>query len=235
MKLSVIIATYQREDNKTSFYLKRALDSVFNQIHQDFKVYLIGDKYENNEEFNQICRSYNQEKIYSENLPIAKERDLYPKGMIRWSYGGVNAMNYAIEKSLSDGNNYICHLDHDDVWSPNHLQVINDCIVKNNADWVCTKSTYNVNNYLPKIIGEPNECIKFLPSMGALIHSSVCMNFKTIPLRYRNLYAETGFLGVPADAELWERTKLFITENNLKSYFINVLTCAHDNEGFERM
>ena len=234
MKLSVIIATYQREDNTTPFFLKRALDSVFNQIHKDFKIYIIGDKYENDEEFNQICSSYNQEKIYFENLPIAKERDLYPKGMIRWSYGGVNAMNYAVEKSINDGNNYICHLDHDDMWLPNHLQVINDCIITNNADWVCTKSTYGVNSYLPNLPTESNKYVYFLPSLGRLIHSSVCMNFKTIPLKYRNLYAETGSVGLPADGELWERTNLFIRENNLKSYFINELTCIHDDEGYER-
>ena len=48
--------------------------------------------------------------------------------MALWSYGGVNAMNYGVTKSLENGYEYICHLDHDDWWLPNHLFEINKCI-----------------------------------------------------------------------------------------------------------
>lgn len=235
MKLSIVISTYQRDDKSTPFYLKRALDCVFNQTHQDFKIYVIGDKYEDNEEFSKICSSYDQNKLYFENLPIAKERDRYDKGWALWSYGGVNAINYGIEKSLNEGNNYICHLDHDDEWDTKHLEVINECINKTNADWICTKSLYlNPNNFLPNIWGLENEYLKFLPKNTGLIHSSVCMNFKTIPLRYRDIFNETGVVGLPADGDLWERCRTHIIDNNLNSYCINTLTCSHNEEGFER-
>ena len=46
MKFAVTIATYQRKDGKTPQLLKRALDSVFNQTHQDFRVFIVGDNYE---------------------------------------------------------------------------------------------------------------------------------------------------------------------------------------------
>jgi predicted O-methyltransferase YrrM len=59
------------------------------------------------------------------------------------------------------------------------------------------------------------------------------MNFKKIPLRYRDIIEETGEIGLPADADLWERTRDFIEKNNLKSTFINILTCHHDEEGYE--
>lgn len=235
MKLSIIIPTYQREDNSTPFYLKRALDCIFNQTHQDFKVYVIGDKYEDNEEFLKICSGYDQDKIYFENLPIAKERDRYGKGWALWSYGGVNAVNYGIDKSLNDGNNYICHLDHDDEWSPFHLEMINDCINKTNADWICTKSLYMVpNNFLPNVYGLENEYISFLPGYAKLIHSSVCMNFKTIPLKYRDIFDETGVVGLPSDGDLWERCSIYIKDNGLNSYCINTLTVSHNEEGYER-
>jgi|688.fasta_scaffold160825_2 glycosyltransferase involved in cell wall biosynthesis len=235
MKLSIIISTYQRTDNSTPFYLKRALDCVFNQTHEDFKVYVIGDKYEDNEEFINICKSYDKDKLYFENLPFAKERDRYGKGYALWSYGGVNAVNYGIDKSLDDGNYYICHLDHDDVWEPNHLEVINKCLLNTNADWVCTKSTYlSPEKTMPKIIGIENHYINFLPSYATLIHSSVCMNFNTIPFKYRDLFDETGVVGLPSDGELWNRCREHILKNNLKSYLINSITCHHDEEGFER-
>ena len=235
MKLSIVISTYQREDKSTPFYLKRALDCIFNQTHQDFKVYVIGDKYEDNKEFSKICGGYDQDKLYFENLPVAKERDKYGKGWALWSYGGVNAINYGIDKSLNDGNSYICHLDHDDVWTPNHLEMINDCINKTDADWICTKSVYlNPNKILPNVYGLENEYIKFLPGYARLIHSSVCVNFKTIPLRYRDIFDETGVVGLPADGDLWERCATHIKDNDLKSYCINTVTSSHNEEGYER-
>ena len=235
MKLSIVISTYQRTDNSTPFYLKRALDCIFNQTHQDFMVYVIGDRYDDDTEFTNICQSYDQNKLSFENLPLAKERDRYGKGWALWSYGGVNATNHGIKKSLNDGNYYICHLDHDDEWLSNHLEVINDCINKTNADWICTKSIYlNPNKTMPVINGKINEFIEFLPSYAKLIHSSVCMNFKTIPLLYRDLFDETGNVGLPSDGELWDRCNQYITKHKLKSYCINTITCSHNEEGYER-
>ena len=72
MKLSISMATYCRKDGSTIKYLSRALDSVFNQTHQDFKIYLIGDRYENLEEINFLLLNYDKDKIYFENLPVAK-------------------------------------------------------------------------------------------------------------------------------------------------------------------
>jgi hypothetical protein len=70
-----------------------------NQIHQDYKVFLIGDRYENEKEFLEIATSIiDKDKIYYENLPEAKERDKYKSGDKLWCSGGVNARNYGIEK-----------------------------------------------------------------------------------------------------------------------------------------
>ena len=150
MKLSILIPTYMRKDGSTPKYLTRSLDSVFNQTHQDFKIYLIGDKYENEEEVKNILSKYDSEKIFFKNLDVAKERDSYTNKWAIWSYGGVNALNVGIDISLSEGNNYICHLDHDDYWENNHLELINKCIEETNSDWICTKAQY-VNFVLPRI------------------------------------------------------------------------------------
>ena len=233
MKLSIVMSTYYRKDGSTSKYLIRALDSVFNQSHQDFKIYLIGDRYENKDEINEIVLKYDQNKIFFKNLDIAKERDFYSEKWAVWSYGGVNAINNGIDISMSEENYYICHLDHDDFWLPNHLELINKCIEETGSDWICTKSKYVNNMILPTNI--PNTLFSnFLPKPRALIHSSVCMNFKTIPLRYRDLFNETGKIDLPADAELWDRCQNYIINNNLTSTLINEITCYHIEEGFER-
>ena len=54
MKFGIVISTYYRKDNTTKFYLTRALNSIFNRTYQNFKIYLIGDRYENEKEINEI-------------------------------------------------------------------------------------------------------------------------------------------------------------------------------------
>ena len=46
MKLAIRILTYQRKDGKTPFFLRRALESIKNQTYKDYKIFLIGDKYD---------------------------------------------------------------------------------------------------------------------------------------------------------------------------------------------
>jgi hypothetical protein len=119
------------------------------------------------------------------------------------------------------------------MWSNDHLLEISKCIEITNSDWICTKSKYLTHRTLPEI-----NCLefytKFLPKGKSLIHSSVCMNFKTIPLKYRDIFSETGVIGEPADADLWDRCREYIYNNNLKSYLINKVTCFHEEEGYER-
>jgi glycosyltransferase involved in cell wall biosynthesis len=234
MKFGIVVPTYKRSNGTTPSYLKRTLNSVFKQTYDDFKIFLIGDKYEDLEEIDNIIKQYPQNKILFYNLPYAKERDLYLNinKMALWNYGGVNANNTGIEASLKENIYHICHLDHDDYWLPDHLELIKNCINETNSDFICTKCKYLNRYYFPEI-ENGQKYIPWLPVPGKLIHSSTCINFKTIPLRYRDIYAETGTIGMPADADLWHRISQYIKHNNLKSHCVNALTCHHDEEGYE--
>ena len=233
INFSVVITTYQRKDGKTPELLKRAIDSVMNQEYQNFKIFIIGDKYEDNLEFESICKSYPENKIFFENLPIAKERDKYEDKWLIWLYAGCFANNYGINKSVDQGFEYVCHLDHDDEWYSNHLSLLNEAIIKTKTLWMCTKSEYVNNTVLPQIESS-DLLIPFLPEPERLIHSSTCINFKKIPLRHRNVYEETGRRGLPGDADLWLRIKNFFIETKQTGYLINKITCKHIEEGYER-
>lgn len=230
---AIVITTYQRKDGTTPHVLKRALNSVFNQDYKNFKIFVIGDKYENNLEFESIFNQYPKDKIYYENLPFAKERDTYNDKWLVWKYGGCFANNYGINKSIESGHEYVCHLDHDDEWYFNHLSSLNDAIIKTKSLWLCTKSEYVFNMVLPSIQGD-NELIDFYPIPEGLIHSSTCINFKKLPLRHRNVFEETGVSGLPGDADLWLRISNYLKENNLNGILINKITCKHIEEGYER-
>ena len=140
VKIAVSITTYRRSDGSTRRLLERALNSIKTQTYKNYKIFLIGDKYDDNEEFLEIANSfYDQSKIYFENLDEAKERDHYSDKLLLWLYGGINATNHSIKVALSEGYDYVCHLDHDDYWGNNHLDEIAKCIKDNQSDWVCTK------------------------------------------------------------------------------------------------
>lgn len=235
-KIGIVISTYQRPDGNTPKLLSRCLNSIKEQKYQNYKVFLIGDKYEDEEEFDKLgVDIIDSEKIYKRNLEFAEEREKYldTNKNALWSYGGCNASNTGIDKALENTEiSYICRLDHDDYWGPLHLSNFINLIEKISPDWMCSVSTYN-NGYLPNI---PNkyETIPFLPGHALCIKSSTCINQRTIPLRTRDLYKETGKVGLPGDADLWERTSKYIKENSLLSVAINELTCFHDEEGYTK-
>jgi glycosyltransferase involved in cell wall biosynthesis len=230
MKLGIVIATYQKPDGSTPSLLKRAIESIKKQTYQDYILIIIGDKYENNNEFEVICNDKELEgKIIYKNLPIAKEREKYSAGSKElWSAGGVNARNYGIDLGLKHGLTYICHLDHDDYWHLQHLEVINHTIeLTKDASFINTCSTY-FDSHLPKV-KLTNEIQLSEIKPGGLIHSSVCINHKDIPLKYRDVFGETG-KEYAADADMWVRIGEYVKEKKLKTYQITSLTCFHPTE-----
>jgi hypothetical protein len=234
LKIGIVVPTFKRADGKSIHYLTRSLNSIKNQTFKDYKVFLIGDRYEDNDEFIQIATSIIEpDKIYYENLPFAEERDRYKDKWSIWSYGGVNASNYGIDLALSQGFEYICHLDHDDVWENNHLSSISEVIIRTSSPFIFTKSKY-FSSTLPYIRDNVEEVLWMAPGCGGLIRSSVCMNFKQIPLRYRDIFKETGVVGLPSDGDLWGRVSEWIILNKLNSLLINKITCIHDEEGYTR-
>jgi len=230
MTIAISIPTYQRKDGTTPSLLSRTLESIKNQSYQDYKIFLIGDHYENEEEFIEIATSIiPPSKIYFENLISAVERLKYPMGSQElWCCGGITARNYAVDLALSQGYNYICPLDHDDYWTPDHLELIANVIkCKPNSSFVYTCGSY-FDFYLPHI-PLTNEIISSIPVPSGTIHSSTCINYKLIPLRYRDVFEETG-KSEPSDADLWLRIGQHIRDNNLESYLFTALTCFHPTE-----
>lgn len=226
----IVISTYKRKDGKTPFYLNRTLESIYTQTYQNFKVFLIGDKYTDEDEFSTFGKQFNASKIYKENLEEALERDKYNSRSLLWKYGGMTAFNHGIDLALNEGIDYIIKLDHDDWFEPKHLENFKDCINETSSDFMCSKSTH-IHGVLPAINSD-KKYVDFLPASGGLCKSSHCMNYKTIPLRSRNVFEETGEEKLPGDADLWTRVRHHVKENNLKSIMINEVTCHHDEEGY---
>ena len=248
MKFAVTIATYCRKDGKTPSLLKRALDSVFNQTHQDFKVFIVGDNYQPNDEFEKIISQYPKEKIYAVNLPESYDRlkykgpnleDILVDGVVMndrlmWCNSGRTPMNIGIELALHNGYDWVAHLDHDDFWESNHLELINNVVERYGYEcvWTTTKATFGPNDIM-EVETNGWDVIGYLPSAYNVIHSAVAMNMRRIPLRYRDVWEEDGNV-VPTDADFWNRLREFIPQNGYTGTYIDALTCRHDEEGSDK-
>lgn len=232
MKFAIVINTYYREDGKTKELLKNTLKCVKSQTHQDYFVYLIGDKYLDENEFYECASILSNDKIAAINLPYAKEREKYhDNSKVLYSSGGCNARNIGIEISLLSGYDYIVNLDHDDKWAPDHLEKINEVVTLHpDAVFICTKSTLlKANRIIPstksKDLIEP-----ILPIPCGIAHSSTCINFKKMPLRYKNSMEEYETIE-PSDALMWKEMREYMKINNMEGYVYNKLTCYHDSDG----
>lgn len=233
MTLPIVFPTYHRPDGKSEFYIRRLLDSIYAQTHQDFVVYMIGDKYYDTEQFRSIAKSYDQ-RIKAVNLTYAKERDKYQDRLLLWNYGGVNAMNVGIEIAKKDGYEHICLQNHDDFYYPEYLEWVNRCIEETQADFVFCKAHYLGGVAFPCPVGVPNgwDYFELYPEFGQLNLATVCMNFAKIPLLFRDVYELTGNGSMPADGDLWERVRSYMSKADLRSVFINKALVNHEEERY---
>ena len=235
MTLGITIHTYQRTDGQTPHLLMRAIQSIVNQSYQNFKIFIVGDKYENNSEFEDIINGFIEiaDKIVYENLHFAHERDKYlgVNNVALWNCGGANAINHANNLAKSQGITKVCHLDHDDVWFPNHLQLIAEAIIaKQSPAFIYTLSRYLHNPVFPQMLVD-GQVVEHYPAYCLLVHSSVYYDLEQVHLPYRDLWAEEGRY-FPSDGDMWERVSAKCRAENLKSYVIRQVTCIHENENY---
>lgn len=207
MKLGILIPTYWKKDDSTKEHLTRALLSIKNQTHQDYLVILIGDDYSNKDQFSELCKIIDDDKIVIDNLPIAAERTKY-SGRELWVCGGVNASNRGIELGLQNGISWICHLDHDDWWEPTHLEEIAKAIETTSANFLTTRCTdkwpaHQSTSYYTRYRPLPSKVVK----------STTCVNYQYFGFRFRNMIEK--FKKVYAsDADMWVQINQFLTKNN---------------------
>lgn len=229
MKFAVVIPTYERADGMTPQLLRRTLDSIFNQMHNDFRVFLIGDDYTHPEVILDMIKNYD-DRLYFQNLPVAVERQKYANDQERlWCNGGNSATNVGVQQALSEGYRWICRLDHDDWWLPDHLSVLNIAIEATQGVWFCTLAQADNGIVLPKIDSlKKISAIPFLPKPGGIFKSSTCYDQLSIDVWGRDCGA------IPVDYDMWQRMEQYIKEHNLKSYCINKITCRYGVAGYER-
>ncbi len=131
--ISVIITTYNRPK-----FLQRSLDSVLNQTFRDFEIIIVDDC--SISPINPKILEKDKNRITIKRLPWHTGFHMRPKNIgIMYARGA-----------------YIAYLDDDDVFLPNHLQVLYKAIVENKADVVYGDRVYkstdpNEKRYMGKM------------------------------------------------------------------------------------
>lgn len=196
--------------------IAQTLESLMNQTYTDWRLFLIGDKYEPHEEFVEISKMIPPEKITAVNLrghtPERERWAKYPK--IIEKIGGFVATNFCLDLIWNSGIRYVANLDDDDLWFPEHLELMADAYRKIPAPaMVCSMSNYRYQRVLPHIVAKEDGTYG-LPSLDKNVnHSAVSWDMKKIPLRYQNRIHETAWQPDFGDADMWARMENFCKKN----------------------
>lgn len=129
-KVAIYTSTYNISENNRGrsnyiTYKKMLTDllkSLKAQTYTNWKLFIVGDGFEPEEDLKEILKStlkLNQYTFY--NLPEPGERGKIDPSVLRNS-GGTKARNKAISLAKSEGFKYFAAIDHDDVWKPDHLK-----------------------------------------------------------------------------------------------------------------
>lgn len=233
MLFGITIATYRRRDNSTPAKLARCLQSINRQSYSNWRAFLIGDHYEPEAEFIELSRQLPNEKCVAMNLPLAAEREtLKLTGPALWCCGGTNAMNQALELQRLAEIRYTTHLDDDDYWKPNHLEVLMKAYQENPELAFVYTQAFHLGKVMPSVAADfgrfPNN---LPPRAGGLVHSSASWDINRIPLSYINCIAELK-QNFPTDAYMWTKIAAHCAANGLPTMFIPVITMVHSESGF---
>ena len=117
-EIAIIMATYNGRNT-----IKDAIDSIISQIYKDWNLIIVNDGGEN---ISDIVNEYNDERIFLINSSLNK--------------GQPHAINIGIKESQSQ---YIAYLDDDDLWYPNHLELLYNKIINTSSE-LAYSNTYVV-------------------------------------------------------------------------------------------
>lgn len=232
-KFGIVLCTYYRKNGSTLNKISRAIKSIKNQTYDDWKIFLIGDHYENEKEFLEISSFVEKDKIFSINLEHAAERESGNfSGHSLWCSAGANASNIGIEESIKQGCKIHCHIDDDDEWLPNHLEVLNKAYEKyDESVFIYTNALYTDRNGIT--IKFPIENVNLYynnlpPRPEKLIHSSVSWKLDKIPFKHRNTIEQGRIF--PGDADMWERINNLCIKEKYKTLYIPITTVIKFDE-----
>lgn len=263
IKFGIVMATHdisaggankQRAKHMTTpGVLADALNSVKKQKYKNWKIYLVADKYEGDEnEIKQVIKDIipdSQIQYKNRSTPGERNNKKWNTKQIRFT-GGCGALNDALNMADKDGCDYIVRLDHDDKWSPNHLETIAKAYSQYpELGFVFTRSKKKVAafNTNKKFFMQPqgeyemklnnkgysdndtsHSAVSWRPSMtGKLRYRNPDQQKNTEPKRNSSISGAGGIF--PADWDMFKRVMNSIKSKGHKYMYIPKVTSFYRN------
>lgn len=243
--LAVIICTYKRKDGSSIKNLKKLANIMNNQTYKNFTIFLNGDNYEDQKEFDFVCSLF-KNKVIAENYPISFRNGYFKYAKNKWTCGGGNAIYNGILKAKKMGYKYYLHCDDDDEWTYDHIEQYYNTIKQfPKADFIFSKSHYK-NLILPR---EHNSVKKLYynnlpPKPENMVHSTLCINLKSIGddilkikrsrlniiNKIKNKEIEE-YIIPPGDKQILGHINNKVKEKKYSVIFIPKITCKKDTDG----
>lgn len=105
--------------------LRESIGSIKSQTYNNWKLFLIGDAYEDDHEVKDLLNSMlNRDQYEYYNLPTPGERTQDITKFEKRITGGIAAMNKGVDMAYDANVDIIARLDHDDKWTPEHLELL---------------------------------------------------------------------------------------------------------------
>lgn len=158
-KIAILVPTYQRKNDRTHQILTAMFDMLFKQIIPEnisISVFVIGDYYENNDEFTELCNSgaallESKMTVIYHNCNIHFRNNYFKIKNNSWCMGGINAVVTGLQMISDAGFDYYFHLDDDDYWYPEYINYVIKCLERypESAFTIC-KGYYCNSGELPR-------------------------------------------------------------------------------------
>ncbi len=248
----ISICTYYKKNGETFAHLSKTIESVLNQTYQNWVIFLVGDKYENQEEFEKICEMIPENKRVCVNLENAVERELYLNKTRNsngdliidsvgsfWGVAGSNALNVSIDLMKDKGIDHFCVLNHDDVFLSYHLYHLYKAYKTfPEVGFVFTRSHYG-DRALPFKKDASNVSFSInnqQPLPADTVHSSVSYDIRKYNIRYPEFKddrfvffdLDPHILTSPVDYHLWSNFVNYQSDD-FKFFYIPIPSVSKEN------
>ena len=253
----ILITTYHKKTGETLGHVSKTIESVLNQTYKNWKIFLVGDRYEDQEEFEKICEMIPEDKRVCINLEEAAERDLYVSGAKDsngklifknnfqfWHVAGSNANNVGVDLVKEEGLHHFINLNHDDSFLPFHLYHLYKAYkIFPEVGFVFTQSYYGGGQVMPSGVGGVEFRINNLPPQpNNTVHSSTSYNVHRFKVRYPefngnsfSFFDQDPFIpDEPVDLLIW-RNFLKYQDENLKFFHIPIASVIKTGESVHNL
>ena len=205
--ISVIIPTF----NRARILCDRTIPSVLRQTYHNFELIIVGDHCTDNTQ--ELIDKFHDKRIRFLNL---EKRGEYPRNPYhRWMVAGTVPVNKGLEIAKGE---WIAHLDDDDEFSDDHLEVLLEIAMENNHELVYGIIEMEVE------LGKWEHVGSYPPRHSQICRLSALYESK---LKFFKYDVNCWKYEEPADWNLWRRMK----EAGVKIGFVDNVVGKHYLEG----